>query len=337
MDRVSKIIGVGRYLPSKIIKSSELEELMKFKELGVRKGIIKLLNGVEERHFAADDENTSDLAAKAALQAIEMAKIDPETIDLVIFASISQDFLEPATANVVQYKIGANSAKCFDVKNACNAFLTALEIANAYITSGNVDTVLITSGEIMHKYIKMDYESKEEIVETNATLGFGDGGGAVILQAALNENKGIITRFETHGQYWNEGVIWGGGSMYLKDPDKFTMKNIDAEMVQKNTIRAVKFYFDSMRKTDVKINDVELFITTQASKYMILKCADALKIPHDKIVLQCTELGNTAAASIPIGLCRAIETGKLKFNSGHRVVMFGAANGLTLGYATFVL
>lgn len=115
----SKLIGVGKYIPERVVTSSELEEAMRFAELGVRKGTIKLLNGVEERHFAAEDENTSDLAAKAAKQAIEMAQIDSEEIELLIFASISQDFIEPATANAVQYKVGATRAKCFDVKNAC--------------------------------------------------------------------------------------------------------------------------------------------------------------------------------------------------------------------------
>lgn len=266
-----------------------------------------------------------------------MAGIDVDEIDLLIFASISQDFLEPATANAVQYKIGAKNAKCFDVKNACNAFITALEIANAYICSGNVKTVLVASGEVMHKYIKMNYDSKDEICETNATLGFGDGGGAVILRASTEENHGMVTRFETNGNYWNEGVIWGGGSMYMADPDKFTMKNIDPVMVQKNTIRAAKFFFDSMKQTNVTVAETELFITTQMGKYKILQLADALKIPHEKMVLQCEELGNTAAASMPIGLCRALKSGKLTLDSGQRIVFFGAANGLTLGYASIVL
>lgn len=333
----AKIIGSGMYIPEKLVTSEELEKQLRFEELGVRKGTIRLLNGVETRHFAADDENASDLAAKASKNAIEMAGIDAEEIDLLIFAAISQDFLEPATANSVQNKVGAINAKCFDVKNACNAFITAMEIANAYICSGNVKTVLIACGEVMHKYIKMDYETKDEICETNATLGFGDGGGAVILRATSDEGYGMVTRFETNGIYWNEGVIWGGGSMYMAAPDKFTMKNIDPLMVQKNTIRAAKFYFDSMRKTNIKVEDTDLFITTQMGKYKILQLADVLKIPHEKMVLQCEELGNTAAASMPIALCRALKSGKLSLDSGQRIVFFGAANGLTLGYASLVL
>lgn len=333
----TKVIGVGKYIPEQIVTSDELERLMRFEELGVRKGTIKLLNGVNERHFAAEDENTSDLAAKAGLDAIKNASIDPNDIDLLIFASISQDFIEPATANAVQFKVGATNAKCFDVKNACNAFITAIEVANAYIKSGNVKTVLITSGEVMHKFIKMEYESKNEISETNATLGFGDGGGAILLQATEEEQYGVYTRFLTDGNYWDVGVIWGGGSMYMSEPDKFTMFNVDIDMVQKNTMRAAKFYFDSMRENNIAVDDVDLFITTQMGKYKILQLADALKINHDKIVVQCNKFGNTAAASMPIALARAIEDGTLKLGSGQRVVMFGAANGLTLGYATFVL
>jgi len=333
----SKIIGVGKYIPTKVVTSEQLEEKLEFAKLGVRKGTIKLLNGVETRHFADDEENASDLAANAANDALKMANIKAEEIDLVIYASISQDFIEPATSNAVVYKIGATNAKSFDIKNACNAFITAVEVANSYIKSGNVKNVLIASGEVMHNYIKLNYDNKDEISETNATLGFGDGGGAIILSAYESDVENVITRFETHSQFWNEGVIWGGGSMYLTDKDKFYMKNVDPNMVQTNTVRAVKFYFDSMKKTSVKVKDVELFITTQMAKYTILKCADALNIPHEKMVTQCSELGNTAAASMPIALARAIESGKLSLNSGQRVVMFGAANGLTLGYATFVL
>lgn len=333
----TKIIGVGKYIPEKIVTSEELEVQIGFQRLGIRKGTIKLLNGVNERHFASAEENASDLAAKAGMDAIEMSGITPEDIDLLIFASISQDFLEPATANAVQYKLGASNAECFDVKNACNAFITSLEIANAYIISEKVKTVLITSGEIMHKYIKWDYEDKEEICETNATLGFGDGGGAILLQASDDEEVGMSTILQTNGSYWDVGVIWGGGSMYMADPDKFTMKNVDPDVVQKNTMRAAKFYFDSMKKTGIGIDDVNLYITTQMGKYKIHQLADVLKIPHEKIVVQCDKFGNTAAASMPIALARALENNELSLGSGQRVVMFGAANGITFGYATFVL
>ena len=333
----ARIIGTGKYIPERIVTSEELEKKMGFEKLGVRKGTIKLLNGVSERHFAAENEQTSDLAAKAGLDAIKNAGIDPDDIDLVIFASICQDFIEPATANAVQFKVGATNAKCFDVKNACNAFITAVEIANAYIMSGNVRTVLIASGEVMHKFIKMNYESKEEISETNATLGFGDGGGAILLQATDDERFGIETSFMTDGNYWDVGVIWGGGSMYMADPDKFTMFNVDIDMVQKNTMRAAKFYFDSMKKNQVSVDDVDLFITTQMGKYKILQLADALKIDHGKIIVQCDVLGNTAAASMPIALARAVEAGTIKLGSGQRVIMFGAANGLTLGYANIII
>lgn len=334
----AKVIGFGKYIPKKIVTSAELEEQMNFKKLGVRRGTIKVLNGVETRHFAAEDENCSDLACFAANDAIKNAGIDPMDIDMLIFAGISQDFIEPATANVVQNKIGATNAKCFDVKNACNAFITAFEIANCYIESGNVRTAMIVSGEVMHKFIKMNYESAEEICETNATLGFGDGGGAVILARDESEKaEGIITKFKTNGIYWNEGVIWGGGSMYMADPDKFTMKNIDPEMVKKNTFRAAKFYFDSLREYGINVNDVDLFVTTQMGKYKIYQLADILKIPHEKMVTQCMELGNTAAASMPIGLARAVESEKISFGSGQRIVLFGAANGLTFGCASFIM
>ena len=336
MEIIAKVVGVGKYLPEKVVTSERLERELGFEKLGVRKGTIKLLNGVETRRFADKHENSSDLAAKASKDALQMAGLEAESIDLLLFCSISQDFIEPATANAVQYKIGAINARCMDVKNACNAFITGLEVANAYIKSGMAKLVLITAGEVMSRYLKLNYNNKNEIDESNATLGFGDGGGAIILQADIKGNP-LITEMRSYGQYWDQGVIWGGGTMYMSDKDKSYMKNADANMVQVNTFRAIKFYYDMLKKYEIDIDDVSLFITTQISKLMIKKCSEALSIKEENIVMQVVELGNTAAASMPIALSRAIESGRLSLSSGKRIVFLGAANGLTIGFATLVL
>lgn len=333
---IAKIIGAGKYLPKKVVTSEELEKKLEFEKLGARKGTIKILNGVKTRRFASESENSSDLAANAAKDALHMAGVKPEDVDLLLFCSISQDFIEPATANAVQYKIQATNARCMDIKNACNAFITGMEVANAYIESGMAKMVLITAGEVMSRYLKLDYQNKNDIDENNATLGFGDGGGAILLKAE-NEGQPLITEMRSYGQYWNQGVIWGGGTMYMADKNKFYMKNADSNMLQVNTFRAIKFYYDTLKKYKIEIRDVDLFIPTQISKLMIKKCAEALKIEDENIVMQVEELGNTAAASMPIAVTRAIESGKISLNSGQRIVFLGAANGLTIGFATIVL
>lgn len=340
MSKVAKVIGCGMFLPENRVSSDELEKKLNFEKLGVRKGTIKLLNGVNERRIANEDDVPSDFAAAATKEAMEMAKINTEELDAILYCSISSDFTEPATANVIQHKIGANKCQCFDVKNACNAFLNGLQIANALIVSGSCETVLVATGEIVSKYLRTNYQSAEEVSGNNTTLGYGDGGGAVILRGVESDDPmdGIYCRFETYGEFWNQGAIWGGGTTkYMKDSDKFYMQNLNKDMVQKNTARAMFFFYDSMKKSKVKVSDVDLFIPTQASKYQIKNAAEVLKIPMDKVVMQLTEIGNVASCSMPIALCRALKEGVLSLNSGQRVVFLGAGNGFTQGYVTIKL
>lgn len=341
MKRVSTITGVGRYMPKRVVTSAELEKELRFKELGVRENTIRLINGVDTRHIAAEGEYSSDLAREASKKALEMAGIEPEDIDVIIFSSVSQDFIEPATAYVVQNDLDASNASCFDIKNACNSFITALEVADLYIISGKAETVLVVSGEVMSRYIRRKYESKEEVNSTNATLGFGDAGAAFILQAAEVEDedtyKGCQSRLASYGQYWNEGVIWGGGTRHMAEEDKFYMKNIDPIMVQESSARAVFYFHDCMKETGVRIEDTQYFVTSQMSKFAILKVADALKIPHEKVTTQVVETGNVGASNMGVGFCMALERGEISLHSGEQIVFMGAGNGLSLGYFTLRL
>lgn len=341
MKRVATIIGAGKYLPEKRVTSQELEEELRFPELGVRKNTIKIINGVKSRHIAAEGEYSSDLATKASQAAIDMAGIEPEEIDLILFCSVSQDFIEPATAYVVQHNLDASNASCFDIKNACNAFITGMEIANLYIEANKADTVLLVSGEIMSRFIKRDYQSKDEINETNATLGFGDAGAAILFRATEIEEddpyRGMESRLSSYGQYWDRGVIWGGGSRFLAQADKFYMRNLDSDMVQESRARAIFYFYECMQKNGLSVDDVTYFCTSQMSKYAVQGFADAMKIPHDKIATQVEYAGNVGASNIGLGFALSLEKGLLHLRSGERVVFMGAGNGLSLGYASMKL
>ena len=178
-----KIVGAGYSVPKRKVSTEELETMMEFEKFGIRKGMSKLLSGVSERGFAEDNEDSSDYAVRASKMALESANLKPEDIDLLIFCSITSDFLEPATAMKIREDLGCGNANCYDIKNACNAFLTGMEIANMYIETGRAKNVLLCSGEILSRYLKLHYDTPEEIANANATFSLGDAGGALIVSA----------------------------------------------------------------------------------------------------------------------------------------------------------
>jgi len=158
----SKIISIGYYVPEKIVKVKDIEKKLKFKEkLGVPYGILERLTGCREHHEASPDVDASDLAVKASEAAIKQANISVKDIDLIIFAACCQDVTEPATANIIQEKLGATGAHVFDVKNACNSFINSMDIADSLISTGKAKTVLIAAGEVASKYIDWNIEKKK--------------------------------------------------------------------------------------------------------------------------------------------------------------------------------
>lgn len=148
------VTGVGRYLPERKITTEEMEEMAGYDKFGVRYGLCKMLTGCETRYYAAEDEYSSDLSMKASLKAMEQAGVQPSDIDAVLFCSITQDFAEPATANVVADKLDIRNAYVFDVKNACNAFMSGVDLADSLIKTGKAETILVTSGEALSKWIR---------------------------------------------------------------------------------------------------------------------------------------------------------------------------------------
>lgn len=334
MKRVAKLIGAGKSLPEKIVTSEEMEAQMGFDELGIRKGMAKILSGVSRRRVAADDVQSSDLAVEAAGKAMEMAGKKPEDIDLVIFAALTQDVAEPATANIVMDALDIRNAKSFDIKNACNAFVSALEIANIYIENGNVNTALIVTGEVLSRFVRMDLlKDPSKLKDVNATFSVGDGGGAVVLEAAEAEDDdfGIVSAFRTFPDTWEDGVLWGGGTRYPHDPDKFYFQNESEEMMKINFRRSMEFYKEQFEQLAIDPADIDLFIPTQITRYLIIKSCESLNLPVDRVISQIGEFGNMSTASIPVAISRMIDNGTLRLGSGQKVVLLGVANGFNVG------
>jgi len=327
-----KLIGAGYALPERIITSEELESMMEFEKFGIRKGMSKLLSGVSERRFAEGDEDSSDYAVRAGKMALENANMKPEDIDLLMFCSITSDFMEPATAMKVRSEIGCVNANCYDVKNACNGLLTGLEIANMYVETGRAKNILLVAGEVLSRFLKMKYETVEEIEGANATFSIGDAGGALVVTAVEIQSEKDVMRsiFKTVSDYWHDGIMWGGGTKYAHNPEMAYFQNESKEMMKTNFSRAMEFYASAMKELNISIEDVDLFVPHQITKFLTLKTCEILGLPKEKTVDQIGKLGNNGCASIPIAIAKSIENGTLEMGSGQHVLLLGFGNGVSM-------
>lgn len=334
-----KIVGAGYSVPKRKVSTEELETMMEFEKFGIRKGMSKLLSGVSERGFAEDNEDSSDYAVRASKMALESANLKPEDIDLLIFCSITSDFLEPATAMKIREDLGCSNANCYDIKNACNAFLTGMEIANMYIETGRAKNVLLCSGEILSRYLKLHYDTPEEIANANATFSLGDAGGALIVSAKeiVDEKDKMKSIFKTSSEFWNDGILWGGGTHYAHNPEMAYFQNETRQMIKTNFAKASAFYAKALKDFDIKIDDVALFIPHQITKYLTLKTCEILGLPVERTVDLIGNHGNIGCSSIPLAIAQNLENGKLKLGSGQQLVIFGFGNGVSMALISLYL
>jgi 3-oxoacyl-(acyl-carrier-protein) synthase III len=334
-----KLLSAGYAVPEREITSEELETMMDFEKFGIRKGMSKLLSGVSKRGFAADNEDSSDYAVRAGKMALDLANMDPTDIDLLLFCSITSDFMEPATAMKVREDLGCQNANCYDIKNACNAFLTGLEIANMYIETRRAENILLVSGEILSRYLKLHYDTVEEIENANATFSLGDAGGAIVVTAkeVKSDADRMKSIFKSSSEFWNDGILWGDGTRYAHQPEMGYFQNETKQMIKTNFARATKFYANAMREFEISIDDVALFIPHQITKYLTLKSCEILGLPLERTVDLIGNHGNIGCASIPLAIAQNLESGKIQIGKGQQIVIFGFGNGVSMALMTLYI
>lgn len=320
------IIGMGIYLPEQVYTSEEVEEKAGYSKLGMRNGLVRMITGVEERRYTAEDEYSSDLAYEAAKNAMEDAGLVPDDIDALLFCSVTQDFAEPATANVIAERLGLKKAFCFDVKNGCNAFLQGMDIADSLIKTGKAKKIIITAGEALSKWVKFDYDNKEDLmVGSPVTLSLGDGGGAFVI-GEVPEDKGIINSFfRTFPELWNNNVMWGAGVRYPRDPEKMYIPGTTKPLIDKHLQIGSEFMINALDDAGWKIDDVDFFASSQAAQWINKKVAEETGVPLEKKSSVITKYGNVACSNLPLVVYEAREAGKIK--EGSKVVFTGAAVG----------
>ncbi len=313
--RTVSIIGTGSYVPERVLSNADLEKLVETSDEW-----ITTRTGIKERRIAGDAEFTSDLATNAAKAALENSGISPTEIDLIIVATITPDKFMPSTACMVQTKIGATNAACFDISAACSGFLYAIEIAQQFITSHTYNTILVIGADKLSSII--DWKDR------NTCVLFGDGAGAAILRHRAHGHGVIATRMGSNGALADLLQVPGGGSAC-----PITSENADQRL---NTIRmegretfkhAVTNMVESARQVlddaGLDATDLACVIPHQANLRIISAVAERLDVPLDRIMVNLDRFGNTSAAAVAIALDEANRTGRMKVGDYVLLVVFG--------------
>src|SRR4051794_22035352 len=317
--RTVSIVGTGSYVPEKVLTNEDLSRLVDTSDEW-----ITTRTGIKERRVAAKDENTSDMAAKAALNAIEQAKISPKDIDLILVATATPDMLFPATACFVQQKIGATSAACLDISAACAGFLFGIEIAQQFITSHTYDTVLVIGADKL--------TSITNWTDRNTCVLFGDGAGAAILRHRGSPHGIISSHIGSDGQYTNILFMPGGGSrcpITNENADKnlATIHMTGKEVYKQAVTAMVSASQKALELAGLTSHDIACVIPHQANLRIIEAIADRLDISLDRFYVNLDRYGNTSAAAVAMALDEANRTGRIKPGDYILMVVFGG--GLT--------
>lgn len=319
-SKKSGIIGLGMYLPKRVLTNQELEKMVDTTDEW-----ITTRTGIRQRRIAEEGEATSDMAAAAAKAALEDAKLRPEDLDLIIVATITPDMFFPATACIVQEKIGARQVPAFDVSVACSGFIYGLTIANEFIKSGTYKYALVVAAEKLSAIT--DWSDRSTCVL------FGDGAGAAVLGPV--ENGGILSTYlGANGKEGDLIKLPAGGSRIPA-----TKKSIEDKLhfIKMNGVElfkhAVKVMADAAlqatKPLGLKAEDISIVIPHQANVRILNAVAKRMGLSLDKIYLNLEKYGNMSAASSAVALVEAVKTGRIK--KGDKILLDAFGGGLTWG------
>ena len=320
----AQIVGWGKALPERVLTNQELERIVDTTDEWIRSR-----TGIRERRIVGTGESTLTLAAGAARDAIRTSGVSPEAIDLVIVSTFTPEFGGmPSTASMLQDAIGASNAGAFDLNAACSGFVYGMAMAHAMIASGLHRTVLLVGAETMSRIL--DWTDRATCVL------FGDGAGAVLLQATDRETGVLSCVLGSDGSGGEWLSVPSGGSrapaslQTVQDASHFIKMN--GKEVYKFAVSALpRSVRQAVAKARITLEDVDLFIPHQANIRIIRSSAEALGVPMEKVFTNVDRYGNTSAASIPIALCEAVEAGLVY--EGTKLVLAGFGGGLSWGAA----
>jgi 3-oxoacyl-[acyl-carrier-protein] synthase-3 len=325
-----RVAGISAYLPPDERTSLQVEELIRMHSPGVQvpQGIIESVTGIRTRRVAAEGTNSSDLAAEAGKRVLEKTNTSPDQIDLLIFASVCQDLTEPATANIVQEKIGT-TCPVFDLKNACNSFLNALEVAEALIQGGKYRKVLVTVGETVTRSIRWSVPDRQSFKRSFLGYTLGDAGAAALVVPAGDETGIFYRSFRTVSRFWDTLTVLGGGSMHPRGDEYSYFEGEGNRLKDAFSEIGPGLLFDALAVTETSINDYQRVFVHQVSMPILDSFLEATNLPREKVFVTVQQLGNMGSASMPVGFALAEEQGEIR--PGDRVMWIGLASGASVG------
>ncbi|MQC47578.1 MAG: ketoacyl-ACP synthase III [Chloroflexi bacterium] len=321
MSQRARIVGVGRYLPDRIMTNEDLAQLVETSDEWITER-----TGIRERRIAADDETTSGLAAQAAIRALRSAGIDASAVDLIITGTCTPDGMFPAVSTLVQHAIGAPDSAAFDVNAACNGFLSALSTATQFIATGQSKHALVIGAEITSRIV--------DWTDRSTCVLFGDGAGAVVLEAAVDGEPGSVDSLVLHSDGSQSGVLYATGPCtpgYALAQEARVFMNGAA--VFKQAVTAMSdACVEVLSRSGLEADDIQLVVPHQANSRIITAVAERLGVSSDRVYMNVDRYGNTSSATIPIALAEAAAEGRLR--PGDRVLLTAFGGGLSWGAMT---
>jgi 3-oxoacyl-[acyl-carrier-protein] synthase-3 len=317
--RRSRITGTGSAVPEKILTNVDLEKIVDTTDEW-----ITTRTGMKERHIAAEGEYTSTLATRAARQAMEMAGVAPDELDLIVLASVTPDFPFPATACIVQHNLGAVNAAAFDISAACSGFLYGLSVVDNFMKAGSVKKALVIGAEVLSRIV--------DWTDRNTCVLFGDGAGAVVLESAEGDRGILSTHIHSDGSYWellNQPACGSRNPASQKIIDERLMfLRMQGNDVFKLAVRAMEeAALEALAANNLQTTDIDLFIPHQANRRIIDAIGKRLKLNEEQVCVNLERYGNTSAASIPIALDEANRAGRI--TDENVIVLDAFGGGLT--------
>jgi len=319
----ARITGTGAAVPDKALTNADLEKLVDTSDEW-----ITARTGIKERRIAAGHEYTSTFATRAAENALEMAGIGPEELDLIIVATVTPDFPFPSTACLVQNNLKATKATAYDISAACSGFLYGLSLADMYIKTGAVRKALIIGAEVLSRIV--------DWTDRNTCCLFGDGAGAVVVEARAGEQGILSTHIHSDGRHWEllyqPGVGSRNPAVQKTLDERLVYISMQGNEIFKLAVRAMEeVALEALAANNLSTSDIDLFIPHQANRRIIDAIGKRLGLDEKRLFINLERYGNTSSASIPIALDEANRSARIM--SGDILLLDAFGGGLTWGAA----
>jgi len=317
-----EIKSLATFVPPKLLTNADLEKMVETTDEWILQR-----TGIRQRHIVEPGVATSDLAAEAARKAIARAGLTPDDIDVIIVGTVTPDMLFPSTACLVQAKIGANKAWGFDLSAACSAFTYSLTVGSQLVASGAAAHALVIGADVMSSII--DYTDRATCVL------FGDGAGAVVLGPSADEQFGILGFEHMIDGHGGPALCMPAGGSKMPATHKTVDERLhyvkqEGQTVFKFAVRKTGEICERLLKRhNLTGDDLDLFVSHQANKRIIMSAAERIGMPEEKVIINIDRYGNTTAATIPLALNTAVETGRLK--KGDLILLTSVGAGFTVG------